>query len=905
MSLSGDVAAHDPSSIIKDGDKYWMFSTGDGINAIYSTDLFNWKNGNNLVFSKGSWPAWINKYVPKFSGFFWAPDVIFINGNFYLYYSCSTLGSPTSAIGVATTPTLDPNSPNYGWKDLGLVVSSSTAWDINAIDPSVLKDTDGKLYLTYGSYSDGIGVIELDPATAKVKNGANLSRVAGGSYATWEAPCLIKEGSYYYLFANRAHCCNGAVSTYYIVAGRSSSPHGPFLDKNGINLRGSSGVGGGTPVLVTSGRYIGPGHFGLLRENGRNIASMHYYDGDNNGASKLDISNLQFTDDDWPIINRNYLNAGRYKISNASTKLVWQSPGCRNEAGQPLIQSTDNNSTCQEWDLAPVGNGYYKISNEVQNYAVDVPGCNTSNSTNLQTWNWLNNDCQKFKIEQLANGQYVFTSLANRTASRVIQASPASNRDGAPLSLFDYNGSASQQWTISQLEPPKMLEPSNVTDSGFTAKWKSTTNVEGYRFDIFTTFTNAAYQTIAGWNFQSGTNGANMGLPENRGNAIVAVGTDVPVFNASGNGGQTAEVTGWDFSTPEEYWEINFTTAGYYNLKVSSKQRSSTAGPRHFKLQYKIGRTGTYTDIPDGLVSNLDNYTAGALNNTTLPEECENQPSVYLRWLLVTSTNLTDVTIQSSGKSNIDDIFITGHPGNFLPGYNNLLVKDTSKILRGLPPGTDFFLRVRSTQGSFTSVNSEVIKVTTSGTALLNFTNIQASEKNLGIQVNWNVSPEVNVLRYEVEKSTNARFFRQLTVVPAKSGVISASGSIQNYSYLDVEPDFDTNYYRIKAVLSSGITKYSPVAKVFITKGDRNAYFYPNPITGKTVYVYLFNQPAGLNNIQLLNSLGQEVYRTQINHSGGSMKQMLQLPNLSSGIYHFRVSNESNKTVQTVIVTNR
>ena len=89
-TLSGDIVVHDPSTIIKEGNKYWTFSSGDGINAVYSTDLFNWTRGKQ-VFESGRWPPWINSYVRNFAGGFWAPDIVNINGKYYLYYSCSSL----------------------------------------------------------------------------------------------------------------------------------------------------------------------------------------------------------------------------------------------------------------------------------------------------------------------------------------------------------------------------------------------------------------------------------------------------------------------------------------------------------------------------------------------------------------------------------------------------------------------------------------------------------------------------------------------------------------------------------------------------------------------------------------------------------------------------------------------
>jgi arabinan endo-1,5-alpha-L-arabinosidase len=402
-ALSGDIWVHDPSTINKDGNNYWAFTSGNGINAISSTDLYNWSRGKE-VFQGGKWPSWINTYVPNFIGYFWAPDVSYLNGKYYLYYACSTLGSSTSTIGVATSPTLNQSSPDYKWTDLGMVVSSSSVRDVNAIDPSVFKDTNGKVYLTYGSYFNGIGIIELNPSTGKVKAGARIKRIAGGSSSSFEASCLIKEGSYYYLFVNRARCCQGQYSTYYIVTGRSLSPTGPFFDKNGINLRGSGSTAGGTTVLVTSGRYRAPGHLGLLRDSGRSIISTHYYDGNYYGESKLDIADLHFTEDGWPVVSRDLVTAGRYKITNKNSNMVWEASGCTGQEGAQLIQNNDYNFTpCQSWDLTPVGDGYYKISNETKNESVDLPFCNSLNGIKLQTYTWLNTYCQKFKIEQLVN----------------------------------------------------------------------------------------------------------------------------------------------------------------------------------------------------------------------------------------------------------------------------------------------------------------------------------------------------------------------------------------------------------------------------------------------------------------------------------------------------------------------
>ena len=422
----GDVGSHDPSGLVFDGAKFYQFTTGDGIYSASSPDLIAWKAEPNPVFPIGTWPAWINTAVPGFAGTFWAPDVINLNGKWYIYYSCSTFGSSKSAIGVATS-----NSLQGPWTDLGMVVSSSSSSNVNAIDPGLFKDTDGRVYMTYGSFSAGIGNIEIDPATAKVKAGATLAKVAGGGGADWEAPYLIKEGSYYYLFANRGFCCRGVNSTYYIQVGRSTSPLGPFS--------------GWRTVLGSSGKYIGPGHVGLIRYNGANFTSIHYYDGTDNGNAKLDIVNMGFSGG-WPFLTRDWVASGTYKISNVNSDKVWDAWGCTGAAGQAISQNTYSGVNCQKWSFTPTGDGSYKVASLQGGRNADLINCGTGNGTKLQLWDWLNNDCQKFRIDRTASGSHVFTPL---NSAKVLEIPGASITNGVQLSLWDYNGGNNQKWTIT------------------------------------------------------------------------------------------------------------------------------------------------------------------------------------------------------------------------------------------------------------------------------------------------------------------------------------------------------------------------------------------------------------------------------------------------------------------------
>src|ERR1035438_5459173 len=146
--LEGQTFIHDPSTIVSDGTNYFIFGTGPGIRTKSSPDLIHWENGNSVFRVP---PTWTMKAVPEFSGTEWAPDVIRVNGKFLLYYAVSSWGKQLSAIGLATSPTLDQAATNYFWTDCGPVIASTNGGAFNTIDPSVFRDEDGKLWLAFGS----------------------------------------------------------------------------------------------------------------------------------------------------------------------------------------------------------------------------------------------------------------------------------------------------------------------------------------------------------------------------------------------------------------------------------------------------------------------------------------------------------------------------------------------------------------------------------------------------------------------------------------------------------------------------------------------------------------------------------------------------------------------------------
>jgi arabinan endo-1,5-alpha-L-arabinosidase len=313
QALDGEILIHDPSTVVAHAGRYYTFGTGNGIPVLSSDDGWTWKRSGSLMSAVPGGKAG-PEVLAKGGNNTWAPDVIHIGDQYFVYYSAPGT-QPKSAIGLLVGRTLDPASPDYRWEDRGPVVWSDGVEDSNAIDPGVLRDADGRLWMVYGSYFGYIRLVELDPKTGLRRfPDRKPTNVAINS----EAAILIQRDGWYYLLVTHGSCCQGANSTYNIRMGRSRKVTGPYLDNMGIDMI----EGGGKLFAASRGRHIGPGHFGRLDlGDGVEKFSLHYEtDLDRGGVSVLDIRPLLWRDG-WPVAGDN-LDAGVYLIESARTGTV-------------------------------------------------------------------------------------------------------------------------------------------------------------------------------------------------------------------------------------------------------------------------------------------------------------------------------------------------------------------------------------------------------------------------------------------------------------------------------------------------------------------------------------------------------------------------------------------------------
>lgn len=241
-----------------------------------------------------------------------APDAVKIGDRYLVAYSATGGGLGGGHSGQVLTmwnKTLDPTSPDFAYTEPVVVASSEEDEDCDAIDPGLLLDpTDGRLWLSYGTYFGFIRLVELDPETGKRKEGNEPINIA----IDCEATDLLYKDGWYYLLGTHGTCCDGPNSTYNIVVGRSRKVTGPYVDNMGRKML----EGGGKMVLAARYGLVGAGHFGrFVEENGVEKMSCHFEaDLERGGRSVLSIFPLLWKDG-WPVAG-DRLKEGTYEIES-------------------------------------------------------------------------------------------------------------------------------------------------------------------------------------------------------------------------------------------------------------------------------------------------------------------------------------------------------------------------------------------------------------------------------------------------------------------------------------------------------------------------------------------------------------------------------------------------------------
>ncbi|HEY3140262.1 MAG TPA: arabinan endo-1,5-alpha-L-arabinosidase [Acidimicrobiales bacterium] len=299
--VSGDITpVHDPT-MVRDGDTWYLFSTGDGMPIRRSGDLAHWEPVG-LVFPDGL-PDWVFDEVPGLNRGernAWAPDISLVNGRWHLYWSIAVFGTRQAVTGLMTNATLDPTDPDYRWVDEGPVLTTVEGDPTAAIDSNAVTDAGtGRRWLVYGSFWDGIFIRQLDPVTGKLRPDAPAHNIARRQiwFQGIEGAYAVQHDGWWWLFASFGFCCQGVRSNYSIHVGRSRSITGPYVDAAGQSMLDN----GGTTLTGSYGDVVGPGHGSVVQDGDRWLLVHHFYDRANNGVPTLSIRPVLWGPDGWPV----------------------------------------------------------------------------------------------------------------------------------------------------------------------------------------------------------------------------------------------------------------------------------------------------------------------------------------------------------------------------------------------------------------------------------------------------------------------------------------------------------------------------------------------------------------------------------------------------------------------------
>ncbi|MCE6989745.1 T9SS type A sorting domain-containing protein [Dyadobacter sp. CY323] len=256
-------------------------------------------------------------------------------------------------------------------------------------------------------------------------------------------------------------------------------------------------------------------------------------------------------------------------------------------------------------------------------------------------------------------------------------------------------------------------------------------------------------------------------------------------------------------------------------------------------------------------------------------------------------------TCFAQGPFNVGTI----HPGDSIVIYydvtiNNPLVPDNAVSIsnQGTVKGNNFADVPTDDPASPTAGDATVLLLNTSLPVV--FSEFKAYQREHSVALTWKIITEENTLKYEVERSADAKSFSKIGEVMATGG----DGTI-NYGFTDEVPFSGHNYYRLKVLDLDATFSFTRIVRVSLGEAGSESNLYPNPVTGKEVNLELLNLAKGQYDLKLINTSGQVIYTKKVLHPGGSASQLITIPeHVASGIYSAEIKGANMRVYKKLVI---
>lgn len=479
------------------------------------------------------------------------------------------------------------------------------------------------------------------------------------------------------------------------------------------------------------------------------------------------------------------------------------------------------------------------------------------------------------------HGYFVFVR-GNRQAGSIDVGLPTAPTTSTVLrskgSLFTGNQSAvstgSQNWGLVRNPYPSRIDMRNIVRGGSLVDafqvWDPKVNTVG----VYQTFT----KNPGTGNYEVTPGGGSYGTIGSVQNFIES---GLAFFIQSSGGSGTAQVT-----------EACKTSGSAVAFRPATPQN---LGERFYFSLYALNSTGT--DMVDGGYVDFDNlYTASVdgydvrkspnfgenfgliRDNVSLVVE-RRAPINRNDTLFFDMNTLKNISYRIDLSAvNIDPLLTTAFLEDRFTGTSTPV-----DLTGGI---TSYTFEASNTAGSKAADRFRLV-FRQSTVVPVSIVSVKAIQQNRDIRVEWKVASQVNVARYEVERSTDGRTFTKVAEQTAANTDL--------YNWLDASVANGTHFYRIRAVDQNGTFRYSSVVKVVVGSGKAGITVSPNPLTGNFVNLQYSNMEAGKYGIRLINMAGQTVYKREMQHAGGSASESFVLPSgVPSGQYQLDVVTPGN-----------
>jgi uncharacterized delta-60 repeat protein len=170
----------------------------------------------------------------------------------------------------------------------------------------------------------------------------------------------------------------------------------------------------------------------------------------------------------------------------------------------------------------------------------------------------------------------------------------------------------------------------------------------------------------------------------------------------------------------------------------------------------------------------------------------------------------------------------------------------------------------------------------------LNFTASKDGKSNV---LHWSTEEEINVAKFEIERSNNGREYNSIGKVNA---------GLRRYHYTDINPLKGSNYYRLKVIDKDGKFDYSAV-RIINNNSNINVRVYPVPVKG-TLNLQMYSIKTEKAQITVTDILGKNILTMTISLEAGLNHALINLQKLYKGAYFLKVVTYEGSNTKKIVV---